>query len=283
MTGSLAVARPWLCRAAWFTALLLAATAAAANPFVPKADLWEFWTAHDEASTQQVDHAEWQALLDAYLVSDHPSGINRFAYGQVTAADRARLQGYLQALAAVDPRRLARAEQRAYWINLYNALTVNLVLEHYPVKSIRKIHGGLFGLGPWGREITTVAGQDLSLNDVEHRILRPIWRDPRIHYAVNCASLGCPNLAARAYTAANTDQLLDAGARAYVNHPRGARLADGRLTLSSIYDWYQVDFGGDTAGVLAHLQRYARPELAAALAGFDGRIDYAYDWALNEP
>jgi hypothetical protein len=88
---------------------------------------------------------------------------------------------------------------------------------------------------------------------------------------------------ARAYTVTNTDELLDAGARAYINHPRGATFERNRLRVSSIYDWYQVDFGDSDAGVIAHLSRYAKPEFAARLAGYDGKPRYDYDWELNEP
>lgn len=125
-------------------------------------------------------------------------------------------------------------------------------------------------------------GEKLTLNDIEHRILRPVFRDSRVHYAVNCASLGCPNLQPEAFTAENTERLLERGAREYVNHPRGARVEGGNLTASSIYDWFQVDFGGSETGVLAHLQQYAQAPLAEALRGFRGKVSYQYDWSLNE-
>ncbi len=263
------------------TLALLSSVARAA--LVPESDLWDIWDASDETSMATIDHSRWQELLDRYLVTDHPSGINRIDYGAMTEADKTMLGDYLGTLQSLDPRSFSRAEQRAYWINLYNAVTVDLVVDHYPVKSIRKINGGLLGLGPWGDPVVVVAGESLSLNDIEHRILRPIYVDPRIHYAVNCASLGCPNLASRAYTAANTESLLDAGARAYINHPRGVELASGKLRLSSIYKWYKVDFGGTDERLLAHLARYAEPELARQLAAYDGRIRYDYDWDLNTP
>ena len=158
---------------------------------------------------------------------------------------------------------LNRVEQKAYWINLYNALTVKVVLGRHPVKSIRDIRlGGLFSSGPWDARLATVEGEKVSLNDIEHRILRPIWRDNRIHYAVNCASVGCPNLAAEPYTAANTERLLDEGARAYVNHPRGLFGEKGRITASRIYDWYREDFAASEKGLVDHFRSYAAPALA---------------------
>ncbi|MDJ0926377.1 MAG: DUF547 domain-containing protein [Gammaproteobacteria bacterium] len=273
-----------IARASTLVLSVILAGTANANPFIPKSDLWEIWDAHDANSTVAVDHAPWQAFLDKYLDSNHESGINRVAYADVSDADRSELQAYLQALTSIDPRELNRDEQLAYWINLYNAATVEVILEHYPVKSIRKIYGGLLGLGPWNREILVIADQDLSLNDVEHRILRPIWQDPRIHYSVNCASIGCPNLLAQAYTADQADSQMTAAARAYVNHPRGAMFDDrDRLQVSSIYDWYQVDFGANEQELLEHLASYAEPELAARLRAYDGRLRYDYDWNLNEP
>lgn len=260
-------------------ALLLFALPAQA---APKAELWARWTVHDPASTFAVDHSAWGRFLSAY-VSREADGIARVAYARVTPADRAMLQEYLAALQATDIDRLARPEQRAFWINLYNALTVETVLAHYPVSSIRdiRISPGLFASGPWGRKLARVAGEALSLDDIEHRILRPIWSDPRIHYAVNCASLGCPDLQDEPYSAARTDAQLDAAASAFVNHPRGVSLENGRLRISSIYDWFRDDFGGDDAAVIAHLARHAGPDLRARLGGVARVSGYFYDWALN--
>ncbi|MEE4298104.1 MAG: DUF547 domain-containing protein [Pseudomonadales bacterium] len=227
------------------------------------------------------DHGPWQDFLDRYLVTDTANGIHLVRYGAVSAEDRRSLDAWLEALAGTDPRGASRDAQMAYWINLYNGLTVQLILEHPEVESIREISSGLFSFGPWDLELTRVAGQDLTLNDIEHRILRPLYRDPRIHFAVNCASLGCPDLAAEAYTATNLEALLERGARTYVNHPRGVTLEGRRLTLSSIFDWYRGDFPSGRAALLAWLADYAEPELGAALRAFDGRLRHAYDWNLN--
>jgi hypothetical protein len=263
--------------------LALVTPVADAKLFVPDADPWVIWNVSDESSTETIDHRDWQQLLGAYLVTDTVDGIYRFGYASMTAGDRTRLKTYIEQLAAIDPRTISRAEQRAYWINLYNALTIEIVLQYYPVDSIRDIEGGLLGSGPWKKQLVKVAGQPLTLNDIEHRILRPIWRDPRTHYAVNCASLGCPNLAAEAYTAANMGRLLDEAARAYINHPRGVSLDNGRLKVSSIYNWFDVDFGKSDAAVLEHMAEYAELELARQLGDYDGRIRYDYDWRLNAP
>jgi hypothetical protein len=263
-------------------ALPLAGISSLEALFAPKAELWDRWTAHDPASTATIDHSDWDGLLARYVMAGS-DGLNRFDYKGVSPEDRNALKAYIGRLAAVPVSTYARPEQRAYWINLYNALTVDVVLDHYPVDSIRDIDisPGLFSDGPWGKTLVTVEGTALTLNDIEHRILRPIWRDPRIHYAVNCASVGCPNLAAKAYTSANMEAMLDMAARAYVNSPRGARVGKDGLTVSSIYVWFQDDFGGDDASVIAHLRHYADVPLKKALAGRTAIDAHAYDWSLN--
>ena len=248
------------------------------------AELIPMWDASDESNTATIDHAPWQAILDRYLRTDDPSGVHRFDYGalKANADDRQKLGAYLKSLATLDPRSFAKAEQMAYWINLYNALTVFVIVPRYPVDSIKDIKSGLIDFGPWNLELIPVQGEKLTLNNIEHGILRPIWRDPRIHYAVNCASIGCPNLAPEAYRSDNLERLLEQGATEYINHPRGAQVTDGELLISSIYDWFKADFGGTDEGVFAHLARYARPELAAQLSGYDS-FDDDYDWSLNAP
>jgi hypothetical protein len=250
----------------------------------PKADPWPRWRADTPGSPKTVDHGAWTRFLERFLVMGD-DGINRLRYAGVDRDGEDMLHGYLIALAAVRPADLRRVEQMPYWINLYNALTVRVVLDHYPVSSIREIDisPGWFSDGPWGARLVTVDGVGLSLDDIEHRILRPIWRDPRIHYAVNCASLGCPNLQPVAYTARTCAAMLDAGARAYVNHPRGVTpLESGRLRVSSLYKWYRSDFGGSDAGVLDHLRHYAEPSLAEHLGRGAEIVDHAYDWRLND-
>ncbi len=284
MTNSLARAYPsCLLLAALLGAAFLLALLAMPVMAAPKSKLWPRWSAHDPASTQTVDHQEWTRLLQKYT---RPSddGVVRFDYAGLADGDRPALDGYIVRMAETPVSGLNRDEQLAYWINLYNALTVQLIVDHYPVSSILKISisPGLFSIGPWGKKLISVEGEDISLDDIEHRILRPIWQDPRIHYAVNCASIGCPNLIDTAYTADRVDALLEANAIAYVNHPRGAELRGGSLTASSIYDWFQEDFGGSETGVLAHLRKYARPELARDLKLIHEIGGYDYDWSLNE-
>ena len=252
--------------------------------FAPSAELWDRWQAHDPASREAIDHAEWDRLLAAYLRPDG-EGVQRFGYAAVSDSDKVALESYINGLAALPISRYNRSEQFAYWVNLYNALTVKVILDHYPVESIRDIDisPGLFADGPWDKTLVTVEGEAVSLNDIEHRILRPIWNDPRIHYAVNCAAIGCPNLQDTAFTAGKLEQQLEEAARAYVNHPRGVRFVDGKLVISSIYVWFGEDFdGGDEARIVAHLRRYAEGELSTKLESVSEIDDHAYDWSLND-
>ncbi len=250
----------------------------------PKAELWARWLKHDPLSTAMIDHGAWTAFLKTYRV-DSGDGVARIDYGGVGAEDKTALDDYVKLLEGTAVGGLNRSEQQAYWINFYNALTIKVILDHYPVQSILdiSISPGFFSQGPWGAKLVTVEGEELSLDDIEHRILRPIWKDPRVHYAVNCASYGCPNLAAEAFTAANAGALMNQGAIDYVNHPRGVAFDGGKLIVSSIYDWFREDFGDTEQGVIEHLKQYAKPELKMRLesrAGYDGD---AYDWALNAP
>ncbi len=231
---------------------------------------------------ETVDHSDWSTLLGRYVAPD-AQGVNRVAYGQVTQSDRARLDRYLAELQAVKPDRLTRDQQLAYWINLYNALTVDLILENYPVASIRDINDGAFSFGPWDRPLAQVDGQILTLNDIEHRIIRPTFNEPRIHYALNCAAVGCPNLMDRAWQAETLERDLAAAEVAYVNDPRGVRFDDrDRLILSKIYIWFREDFGPNEKAVVASLESAAAPGLRERLRAASRVSAYDYDWALND-
>ena len=274
--------RSGVVRFALLLAVLLAVSASAATA-APQAELWPRWEAHDPASEQRIDHADWGVFLDRYLVTDHPSGVNRVRYGEVSSQDRELLDEYVGYLEQVVVSDLNRDEQLAYWVNLYNAATVQLILENYPVDSIRGIKPNFFASGPWDMDILEVEGVAVTLNDVEHRIIRPIWQDPRIHYVVNCASYGCPDLYPDPLTADTWDVVFEESARAYTNHPRGVRFEGDTLVLSSIYDWYQEDFNDSLEGVVEHLVQYVDAETARRLRRHDGSTKYEYEWSVNEP
>jgi hypothetical protein len=248
-----------------------------------KAELWPRWQQHDPANTQTIDHSRWQAFLQKLVVTNHPSGINRVRYQALSAADFTALQGYIRSMQEVTISNYNRAAQKAFWINVYNALTVHLVVSRYPVASIRDINisPGLATRGPWGAKLFSVEGEKISLDDIQHRILRPIWKDRRAHYALTNATLGSPHLQATAYTAETSEALLERSAREFINHPRGVSIQKGRLQVSSLYVWFQEDFGGSADGLMEHWQDYADAPLADALANYNGGLVHDYDWALN--
>lgn len=249
----------------------------------PSAELWSYWQKHNPENSLRVDHSSWQNWLQKY-VQQGSDGINYVAYKTVSEADKKQIASYISGLEKIKITQHNRAEQRAFWINLYNALTVELILRHYPVDSIRDIDisPGFFSSGPWQKKLLMIEKQPLSLDDIEHRILRPIWQDPRIHYAVNCASIGCPNLSKEAFRSDNTDALLTDGAIAYINHPRGVSVKDGELSLSSIYKWFRGDFGKSDQEIINHLMQYAAPALKQTLSSMSEIDEYQYDWNLNE-
>jgi hypothetical protein len=253
------------------TGLALAACSKAA----PVADTQ--WSAFSETGTP-IDHSAWDAFLGKFVQSG-VDGISRVDYATIISAGKGELKAYIDALQKVSVADLTKAEQFAFWVNLYNAATVDAIVEGYPVASIREL--GSLGQGPWKDNRLKVGTTDLSLDDIEHKILRPIWKDVRVHYAVNCASIGCPNLATQAYTGARLDAMLNAAATAYVSHPRGFANKDGALVASSIFDWYGTDWAGE-AGVLSHARGVADANATSLLKTATKINKYDYDWSLND-
>ncbi len=230
-------------------------------------------------------HEAWTQLLGKY-VQENSDGINRVDYARLKESDldRRKLRTYIEEIAQSEIFNNGTSEQSfAAWANLYNALTIELVVKNYPVDSIRDIGGNFISRGPWNRDIVEVDGSSLSLNDIEHKILRKKWNDPRVHYAVNCASIGCPNLQKTAWEAETLDIELDRAATEFINHPRGVEvLPDGRLKLSSIYRWFKEDFGDSQVGSVMHLMKFASPSLASNLSAETMVKSYQYDWSLND-
>ncbi len=235
------------------------------------------------SSKTVIDHHLWNQILGTY-VTTLPSGLNAVNYKKLKAKDGNTLRTYLKKMQAVKITNYNRNEQFSFWANLYNAKTLDIIIQYYPVATIRDIDiSGLFSNGPWGKKVVTIEGQSLSLNDIEHQILRPIWKDPRIHYAVNCASIGCPNLRKTAFNGAELENQLDQAARDYINSERGVKVsAAGRLTASKIFNWYGKDFGGTDAALLRHFRQYAAPSLKQKLQKARSISSYFYNWHLNE-
>ncbi len=217
-------------------------------------------------------------------ISRGEGGLNLFDYEAAhNAGELATVTAYTDYLSSQNPDAMSENDQIAYWANLYNALTLKVVLENYPVKSIRKIKSGLLSIGPWDRDATVVNGETLTLNNIEHDILRKKYPNPQyVHYMVNCASIGCPNLADKLWTGATLETDREQAARDFINSPRGVKIKGDTLEVSSIYQWFKGDFGGSKSETLKHLREFAGPDLAAAIdagAKIDG---HDYNWSLNQ-
>jgi hypothetical protein len=262
------------------TLCLIAIAIAGSGRAGPDAVLWERWLAHDRHAMREVDHGAWEAFLVRY-VRIGPDNIHRVAYSLVTPADREALDAYLGRLSSTAISQYNRAEQLAYWINLYNALAVQTVLEHYPIASIRDVGAGHLE-GPFDAPLIEVEGHAVSLNDIQNRILRPIWRDPRVLYALSCAALGCPNLQPVPFTSDQLDRQLSDAAMAYVNDRRCIEMEDQELVVSSLFRWYRQDFGGSDEAVNHHLMGFAAPRLAMKLQRYDRIAGDVFDWRLND-
>lgn len=254
---------------------------------LPQDPRWERWAAYQPNSTIHVNHEAWGHFLGAYRRVT-PEGAVQVAYRDVTPDDRRALNRYIDALGETPVSTLDRQEQFAYWVNLYNALTVKLILDHYPVESIREIEFGrsfvpsfLVGDGPWGQELITVEGVPLSLDNIEQRIIRPLFHEPRAHYVLNRAAVGSPGLMAEPVDAARLEDQLDTAARTFINSPRAVTVDGNRAGVSSIYTWFREDFGGSEDAVLVHLRNFASPELRAQLDRASRVRDQGFDWGLN--
>lgn len=194
--------------------------------------------------------------------------------------EESRLDAYLKILAEVDPEALGRNDQFAFYVNAYNAWTVKLILTRYPdLKSIKDL-GSLFK-SPWKKKIVRIDGKVISLDNVEHDILRPGFKDPRVHFAINCAAFSCPPLHTEPYAGNRIDAQLDEVTRSFVNNPNRTHLKDGTLYVSKIFDWFGEDFDSDPYSFVVE---YAEGDLKDRLLAGKGNIGVKYmdyDWSLN--
>ena len=212
----------------------------------------------------RADHAHWDRLLKNYV---SPKGQVDYS-GLKTELDA--LDQYLANLAQFPPDdEFDRNEVMAYWINAYNAFTVKLILDNYPLASIMDLDNGKV----WDRKWIKIGGRAYSLNEIEHDILRKAYRDARIHFAVNCAAKSCPPLANKAFTAENLESMLNKQASSFINNSQFNQISSSRASISKIFEWYASDFGD----IIAYLNRYANIRLSVG-----SQVAYnEYNWALN--
>ena len=232
------------------------------------------------AGAQRADHSAFGALLKAHVAD------GMVDYDAFKAAPS--FPKYLALLAATDPSTLPRDEQLAFWINAYNAYTIELIISRNERRSIRNINKTLFLKlkGPWSEPLATVGGKRYTLDDIEHRIIRPTYKEPRIHFAVVCAAMGCPPLRSEAYEGARlSTQLDDQGATFVLGSSAKNRVDTANRVWyhSLIFGLYREDFGGSVKEAARYAARWYPdgPEKQLLLSGDFKSIQTDYDWTLN--
>lgn len=252
-------------------ALLLVLLLSGSNCSTPT---WEARAEFAATESQPPSHRLWSQLLQEHV---HGPRVDYEGFRQ----DRQQLEQYLDLLEANLPTESwTEAEKLAYWINAYNAYTVQLILEHYPVESIKDIGSAVqvpLVNSPWDIEFIRIGGEDYDLNDLEHGILRSQFQEPRIHFAVNCASISCPPLRNEAYVASRLDEQLDEQARLFINNPKYNRISREQVELSKLFEWYRGDFTED-GSLIDYLNRYSDTRIS-----LDAEVVFLpYDWGLND-
>ena len=217
------------------------------------------------ANTQAMDHSKWTEVLQSYVTDN--GAVNYRGLQN----NRAVLNAYLNDLSSNTPKNnWSISEKKAYWINAYNAYTIQLILDNYPTESIKDIKD------PWGQTFFEISGKTMSLNTIEHEILRPMG-DPRIHFAIVCASESCPKLLNCAYESKSLTDQLDQAAREFINDTSKNSISESKITISKIFKWFKSDFPkGD--GFIAYLNKYSLTNIST-----ETKINFqTYNWSLNE-
>jgi hypothetical protein len=227
------------------------------------------------ARAEDYDHAPLHELLKTHV---RGGGID---YDGLLK-DETKLDAYLAPAATFSTEGLSRDEAMTFWINMYNAWTLKLILTKYPDLDSIKDLGSVFS-SPWKKRFVKIGGKTLTLGEIEHEILREEFKDPRIHFAINCASKSCPPLLPEAYRAATLEAQLDGATRDFINNRANTIIDSKRLTVSRIFKWYKEDFDNDIPG---YVKQYAAPELKQKLERLGNAPDVSfmdYDWSLNLP
>ncbi|MFQ5730716.1 MAG: DUF547 domain-containing protein [Planctomycetaceae bacterium] len=233
-------------------------------------------------SMDQIDHAVFNTLLKKYVDSD---GYVDYSSWKRSSRDRQALQYYLGQLSRADRQKRASREARmAFWINAYNAVTLEGILQEYPTSSIRKHTSRFGGYNIWKDLPLMVGNHPYSLNDMEHKILRKMG-DPRIHFAIVCASVSCPRLRNEAYAAKTLNDQLSDNARDFFSRRQNLQVdvSSGTVHMSSILKWFGSDFGRTEVERLAAVRRYMPRAGQQAAANRRVRVRYLnYNWNLND-
>lgn len=228
----------------------------------------------DNEHTQPVSHDIFDELLQKYVTEE--GWVNYKGFD----AERSRFQSYLDILSQNPPNTTHwnEAERLTYWINAYNAFTIELILQHYPLKTIRDI-GGKFPMinSSWDVKFFQLGGADFDLNTIEHEILRKNFDEPRIHFAIVCASISCPRLLNQAFTADKVYEQLELQAIDFANRDSKNRITKEKAELSQIFEWYKVDFTKGQS-LIEYINQYSQVKIER-----NTKVSFIeYDWGLNE-
>ncbi len=219
-------------------------------------------------------HEIWNDLVKSHV--DNEGNVNYSGFIQ----DSALFNEYLELLSNAPPHKTkwSSNEQVAYWINAYNAFTIKLIIDHYPLNSIKDIKNGIaFVNSVWDIKFIRIGSQTLNLNNIEHGILRKEYEEPRIHFAVNCASKSCPKLLNEAYRAETLEQQLTQQARTFIGDPKKNKIKKDHVRLSKIFRWFNGDFT-KRQSLIEFLNKYTDIEISR-----NAKIEYLdYDWTLND-
>ncbi|MDO1500470.1 DUF547 domain-containing protein [Winogradskyella maritima] len=215
-----------------------------------------------------LDHSDWDTLLKKHV---NASGLVDY---QGFIDDTSKLQTYIDYLGQNTPTNSwSYQEQLAYYINVYNANTIKLIVDNYPVKSIKDVDATI---SPFLKSFINLGGKELSLADVEKGILQKM-NEPRIHFAINCASISCPKLMRDAYTAENVDALMEQAGKEFVNSKEN-EISSNTVRLSEIFKWYKNDFLTDANSILEYVNRYSDAKINP-----NATVEYIeYNWNLND-
>jgi Protein of unknown function, DUF547 len=256
--------------------LLIPELSEAKNPLGKK------WTQSQQVSMDVVNHEDFDALLDKYV---DQNGYVKYRSLKSNRSDKLSLRNYLAHLSKANPRlKSSKNAKLAFWINAYNAVTLEGILQVYPTSSIRNHTAKVFGYNIWKQLPLIVGNKQYNLEQIEHEILRKM-NEPRIHFAIVCASIGCPRLLNEAYTAENVDQQLTKNAKDFFSRRSNFRIDSRTKTVhtSSILEWFGTDFGQNDSAVLKAIYPYLTSDAKAALKNPGYRLSYLnYNWDLND-
>ncbi len=228
-----------------------------------------------DSDSQPIDHSAWNELLKKHV--DNEGLVNYQGF----IKDKGVFQSYLDLLSQNHPNssNWSKDEQLAYWINAYNAFTIKLIIDYYPVQSIKDIAGSIpFVNSPWDVKFIEIEGETYDLNNIEHGIIRKQFQEPRIHFALVCAAVSCPKLRNEAYVAERLDDQLEDQAIGFFNNPAKNKIESNRAEVSKLLSWYGGDFKIGNQTKIDYINRYSKVKL-----NDEAKLDFMdYDWNLNE-